>query len=151
MRIAVAAFALLVASAVPAHAQRPSRAPVDSATRAALFQARDGIWRAWFANDSAELARWLPPSVTAVEGTDGYEDRAAILAGSKAFATGGGKLTRIQFFDTEIVMYGNLAILHARYELTLDNQGQRNTRSGRATEVFVNQKGHWVNPFWHLD
>jgi ketosteroid isomerase-like protein len=136
------------------HAQAPksvgSRVTLDSATTAALLSARERIWRAWFANDSAELARLLPPAVVAAEGPDGWEDRAAIMAGSRGFAASGGKLVRIQFFDTDIVSYGNVAIVHSRFELELDNRGQRTTRSGLATELFVRRGADWVNPFWYL-
>lgn len=136
------------------HAQAPqsvvSRVTLDSATTSALLSARERIWRAWFANDSVELARLLPPAVVAAEGADGWEDRAAIMAGSRGFAASGGKLARIQFFDTDIVSYGNVAVVHSRFELELDNRGQRTTRSGLATELFVRRGGEWVNPFWHL-
>ena len=40
---------------------------VDARTRAALLASRDAIWRAWFANDTAALARLLPRSTTAGE------------------------------------------------------------------------------------
>ena len=127
-----------------------SRITLDSSATGELLKARDGIWRAWFANDTAELARLLPPAVVAAEGPNGWEDRAAIVAGSHAFAASGGKLVRIQFFDTDIVSYGNVAVVHSRFELELDNRGQRTKRSGLATELFVRQEGVWVNPFWHL-
>jgi Domain of unknown function (DUF4440) len=126
------------------------RLTLDSAATAALLSARERIWRAWFANDSAELARLLPPAVVAAEGSNGWEDRAAIVAGSRGFAASGGKLVRIQFFDTDIVSYGNVAVVHSRFELELDNRGQRTKRTGLATELFVRQEGAWVNPFWHL-
>jgi len=135
------------------HAQAPksvaSRITLDSAATAELLRARERIWRAWFANDSVELARLLPPATVAAEG-GGWEDRAAIVAGSRGFAASGGKLVRIQFFDTDIVSYGSVAVVHSRFELDLDNRGQRTTRSGLATELFVRQEGAWVNPFWHL-
>lgn len=150
---AVLAGGLLTGSVVtPARAQAPekTRAGIDSAATAELLKARERIWRAWFASDSAELARLLPPATVAVEGQDGWQDRAAIIASSKQFAGSGGKLVRIQFYDTEITSYGSLAIVHARYELELENSGQRNTMRGRATEIFVRRDGSWVNPFWHL-
>ena len=157
MRTLAIAVALVctLAAVSPAAAQQSNResmrVELDSASKAELLRARDRIWRAWFANDSAELARLLPPAVVAAEGPGGWEDRAAILAGSRGFAASGAKLVRIQFFDTEIVSYGNIAIVHARFELVIDDRGQRNTRAGRATEVFVRQDGAWVNPLWHLE
>jgi ketosteroid isomerase-like protein len=147
------AWALVAAS--PAAAQssnrRPTRVELDSASKADLLLARERIWRAWFANDSAELARLLPPAAVAAEGADGWEDRASIVAGSKGFAAGGGKLVRIAFFDTEIVSFGTTAVVHARFELELENGGQRNTRTGRATEIFVRRANSWVNPMWILE
>ena len=153
--IALVCGTLLASAPGATHAQgaesRSGRVELDSATTAELLDARDRIWRAWFANDSVELARLLPPAAVAAESTNGWEDRAAIVAGSRRFAASGGKLVRIRFFDTEIVSYGNIAIVHARYELELDNGGQRGTNGGRATEIFVRRNGRWVNPFWHLD
>lgn len=155
VRVAVLFMVFLPAPLVRLRAQAPtaiaSRPKIDSTTKADLFSARERIWRAWFANDSTELARLLPPAVVAAEGENAWEDRAAILNGSRGFAASGGKLVRIQFYDTEITHYGNIAILHARFELEIDNQGQRSTRTGRATEIFVRQAGTWVNPFWHLE
>ena len=156
-RFVFIALAVFIALPVARRARGQAAAPVaahvelDATSKAELLKARDRIWRAWFANDSVELARLLPPAVTAVEGADGYEDRAAILVGSRMFAAGGGKLVRIQFVDTEIVSYGNLAIVHARYELETESAGRRNKRGGRATEIFVRRNGAWLNPFWHLD
>ena len=149
------AFVCAVFAAPAAAAQTSNRQPrrieLDSASKAELLLARERIWRAWFANDSAELARLLPPAVVAAEGADGWEDRASIVAGSKGFAASGGKLVRIAFFDTEIVSFGSTAIVHARYELEIENGGQRNTRTGRATEIFVRRDGRWVNPMWILE
>jgi ketosteroid isomerase-like protein len=143
-----------LAAASPAAAQtsnrRPAHVELDSASKAELLLARERIWRAWFANDSAELARLLPPAVVAAEG-DGWEDRAAIVAGAKGFAASGGKLVRIAFFDTEIATFGTTAIVHARFELELEHGSQRNTRTGRATEIFVRRDGRWINPMWILE
>ena len=154
LTVALVAGLIAASAATAASAQapksRPPRVELDSTGKAELLKARDRIWRAWFANDSAELQRLLPPAVVAAEG-DGYEDRAAIMAGSKRFAASGGKLVRIQFFNTEIVSYGNIAIVHARYELETDNRGKRSTQAGQATEIFIRREGKWVNPFWHLD
>ena len=146
---------VIASPASSAYAQAPDpgswRVELDSSAKARLLQARDRIWRAWFTNDSIELARLLPPAVVAAEGIDGWEDRPAILAGSRRFAASGGKFVGIRFFDTEIVSYGNIAIVHARYEVELENGGQRRTNKGRATEIFVRRGTDWVNPFWHLE
>ena len=160
MRLRPVAIALSLASlaATPmtrASAQapnaKPARVALDSASTAELLAARDRIWRAWFANDTAELGRLLPPAAVAAEGENGWEDRAAIVTGSQRFAASGGKLLRIEFRDTEIVNYGAIAILHAHFELEIESGGQHHTNRGRATEIFVRRDGKWVNPFWHLE
>ena len=144
-----------LAAASPATAQtsnrQSTRVELDSVSKAELLLARERIWRAWFANDSAELARLLPPAAVAAEGPDGWEDRAAIIAGSKGFAASGGKLVRIAFFDTEVVSYGTTAIVHSRFELELESGGQRNRQTGLATEIFVRRDGRWINPMWILE
>jgi hypothetical protein len=147
--VAVAVVAPRTSAQAPAATSH--RTVLDSAARASLLAARDRIWRAWFANDSVELGRLLPPAVVAVEGEDGWEDRAAILSGSKQFAASGGRFVAIRFFDTEIVSYGTIAIVHARYELALARDGRRSTSTGHATEIFVRRDGAWVNPFWRLE
>ena len=67
---------------------------VDARTRAALLAARDAIWRAWFANDTASLARLLPRSTTAGE-QRGWQNRDEILADARGAAESGQKLVGI--------------------------------------------------------
>jgi hypothetical protein len=33
----------------------------------------------------------------------------------------------------------------------LDDKGKPMRRPGRAIELFVRERGKWVNPHWHLD
>jgi len=77
--------------------------------------------------------------------------RQTILDGSTQFAKGGGKLIKLEFPKTEIQMYGLTAIIYSSYSYELEQGGQRSTHSGRIAEVFVNRKGQWVNPGWHMD
>jgi hypothetical protein len=41
--------------------------------------------------------------------------------------------------------------MQSRYHLVLDQRGNRTMRSGIATELFVRERGRWVNPFWYLE
>jgi len=140
-------------------AQQPSRPNavsvserdgIDDATRTAVLAARDVIWRAWFAHDTAALRRLLPRSTTA-GGADGWESRDEIVAGSLRSAASGRRLVAIRFDDTRIHVNGNVAVVFSTYTMDLESQGQRNTVTGRASEVFVRtDDGIWQNPFWYL-
>jgi len=63
----------------------------------------------------------------------------------------GGKLVRLEFPKTEIQAYGDTAILYSEYVYEIEQAGKRSESSGKATEVFVNRDGVWVNPGWHID
>ena len=152
----LAAFAVVM----PRHAaaqQRPtpnaasprSSDAIDDATRAAVLAARDTIWRAWFAHDTAALRRLLPRSTTAGEG-GGWESRDEIVAGSLRSATSGRRLVGIRFDDTRMHANGNVVIVFANYTMELEHEGRRNTVTGSASEVFVRTDGVWQNPFWYL-
>ncbi len=116
-----------------------------------LLSAREAVWRSWFANDSSRLAELVPAELIAVDQGEKWENRDEVLAGSKDFAAKGGKLVRLEFPQTEVQMYGYTAILYSKYLYEIEFDGKRSTRSGRATEMFVNRKGKWVNVGWHLD
>ena len=122
---------------------------IDGATRTAVLAARDAIWRAWFANDTAALRRLLPRSTTAGDG-NGWESRDEIVAGSLRSATSGRRLVGIRFDDTRIHANGNVVVVFSNYTLELEHGGQRNTVTGSASEVFVRTDGVWQNPFWYL-
>jgi len=152
----IAAFAAVVPrEAHTQQAARPNAAPatksaaIDDATRAAVLAARDAIWRAWFANDTAALRRLLPRSTTAGDG-NGWESRDEIVAGSLRSAAAGRRLVGIRFDDTRIHANGNVVVVFANYTMELEEKGQRNTVSGSASEVFVQTNGVWQNPFWYL-
>ena len=106
--------------------------------REQLFTAREAVWRAYFTNDQAALDA---PFVR----------KPQILEGARRAAAAGSKLVRLEFPLTELQVYGTTAILYTTYLFELENpQGQRQTTTGRATEVFVRRKGVWVNPGWHM-
>ena len=116
-----------------------------------LLSAREAVWRSWFANDSSRLAELVPAELIAIDQSEKWENRDEVLAGSKDFAAKGGKLVRLEFPQTEVQMYGYTATLYSKYLYEIEFDGKRSTRSGRATEMFVNRQGKWVNVGWHLD
>jgi len=149
--LAVAAPRAVASQAQASPNAAASRTPVtiDDTTRTAVLAARDAIWRAWFAHDTAALRRLLPRSTTAGEG-GGWETREEILAGSLQSATSGRRLVGIRFDDTRMYANGNLVIVFSNYTLELEHEGRRNTVTGSASEVFVRTDGIWQNPFWYL-
>jgi ketosteroid isomerase-like protein len=117
-----------------------------------LLEAREAVWRAWFAGDRAKLEKLLPAELLTIEpGSGEWGSRQSTLEGSARFAAGGGKLIRLEFPKTEIQSYGYVAIVYSDYLYEIEQGGQRSVNSGRATEVFVNHNGAWVNPSWHMD
>ncbi len=130
--------------------QQPS--PVSAALRQEILAAREAVWRAWFANDRARLEAVIPEETIAINaGEERWQNRAEILAAAEEFVTGGGKLVRLEYPRTEIQLYGDVAILYTTYLFEVENQGERQTSSGRGTEIFVRRDGRWVNSGWHLD
>ena len=133
----------------PNAATRTKPDVIDDTTRAAVLAARDAIWRAWFANDTAALRRLLPRSTTAGDG-DSWESRDEIVAGSVRSAASGRRLVAIRFDDTRLHAQGNVVVVFSHYTMELEEQGRRNTITGSASEVFVRTDGVWQNPFWYL-
>jgi hypothetical protein len=152
MRTLALALAFLGTSTVALAQGRGGAAQtIDPKTRAELEQARDAVWRAWFAGDIKALNR-LIPSALAAGSPRSWEDRAQTVAGSMDFAKSGGRLVELHFDSTTFALNGDVAMVYSRYEtVTVDAKGKRNTVRGRAAEVFVRQNGTWVNPFWYLD
>jgi hypothetical protein len=131
--------------------QASRRRALDTDERASLMKAREAVWRAWFGGDQATLLTVLPPELITIEpGSTTFGTRESTLEGSRSFAAGGGKLTRLAFPSTEIQVYGNTAILYTSYEMDLASGGQSRTERGMATEVFVFNGGQWLNTGWQL-
>ena len=122
---------------------------IDAATRTAVLATRDAIWRAWFAHDSAALAKLLPRS-TAAGDARGWQSREEIVEDSRQSAGSGRKLVGLKFDDTRMHRNGAVVVVFSNYTLELEQQGRRNTVSGSASEVFVLRDGVWENPFWYL-
>jgi ketosteroid isomerase-like protein len=117
-----------------------------------LLDAREAVWRAFFANDRAALEKLIPEETIAIEaGNNNWSNRQIIFDGSAEFAKSGGKLLKLEFPKTEIQVYGNTAVVYSNYAYELEAGGQHVNQAGRVTEVFVLRKGHWVNPGWHMD
>src|SRR5262245_45861449 len=119
--------------------------------RAAVLAARERVWRAWFAGDTASLTQLVPPVLITIDGVaGGFGTRESTLAGSRLFHCTGSKLARLAFPRTECQAYGNTVILYTSYEMDIEQRGVVQTERGLATEVFVRQKGQWVNTGWQL-
>ena len=116
-----------------------------------LFAAREAVWRAWFAGDTKQLTSLLPPELITIEPSAGtFGTLQSNLEGSRGFAAGGGKLTRLVFPTTEIQAYGATVILYTTFEMDLVEGGKTRTSKGAATEVFVRRDGRWINTGWQL-
>jgi Domain of unknown function (DUF4440) len=124
---------------------------LSDSDKKALFAAREAVWRAWFAGDTAALSKLVPPELIAIEpGSDTFGTHTSTLAGSRGFAASGGRLLRLVFPRTELQAYGNTAILYTTYEMDLQAGGKPTTERGVATEVFVRRDGEWINTGWQL-
>jgi ketosteroid isomerase-like protein len=117
-----------------------------------LLDAREAVWRSYFAGDRAKLEKLIPEDTITIEaGEENWSNRKIILDGSSEFAKGGNKLVKLEFPKTEIQVYGMTAIVYSTYAYELEVGGNKVARSGRVTEIFVLRDGQWVNPGWHLD
>jgi ketosteroid isomerase-like protein len=131
--------------------QLASLRPLPDQMKKRLLDAREAIWRAFFAGDRATLEKLLPEETLAIEaGDNNWSNRQKILDDAVEFAKN-GRLLKLEFPKTEIQMYGFTAVLYSNYSYELEAGGQKINRSGRVTEVFVLRKGQWVNPGWHMD
>ena len=120
--------------------------------RERILAKREAVWRAFFANDRAQLEKLIPAEAIAInDGEEKWSDRAAIFAGAKAFADAGGKLVRLEFPKTEIQAYGNTILIYTTYVYETEMNGKRSTSTGRGTEMFVKRGDELVNVGWHLD
>ncbi len=126
-------------------------ATVPPQFRKQILDAREAVWRAYFANDPA-LERLIPAEAIAInEGSETWANRESILAGAKRFADSGAKLVKLEFPKTEMQIYGNVFIIYTTYLYEIEANGKHSTSTGRATEMFVRRDGNFVNVGWHLD
>jgi hypothetical protein len=125
--------------------------PLSPPERESLLKAREAVWRAWYAGDTAALSKQLPPELVALHaGPEGWATRDSIVAASAAFAKGGGRLLRLEFPRTELQRYGHTVVVYTSYELETENAGRMRTERGKATEIFVRSGGAWINTGWQL-
>jgi hypothetical protein len=120
--------------------------------REQILAAREAVWKAWFANDRAQLEKLIPEEAIAIDsGEESWSNRAAILEGAKRFVDSGGKLVKLEFPKTEMQVYGDTVIIYTTYVYETEVNGKRSTSSGRGTEMFVRRGNDLVNVGWHLD
>ncbi len=125
---------------------------LSESERKSLMDAREAVWRAYFAGDRGTLEKLLPEELLTIEPSSGdWGNRNSVIDASARFASSGGKLVRLEFPKTEIQVYGYTAIVYSNYIYEVEQGGKRSANSGRATEVFVYHNGAWVNPSWHMD
>jgi ketosteroid isomerase-like protein len=130
--------------------QQPN--PLVVRERPHLLAAREAVWRAWYTDDRAHLAKVIPPETITIDAEgEEWADRDTVLRGAQQFEESGAQLVDLDFPRTEIQLYGDVAILYTLYKYTVEKNGQRQSQSGRGTEVFVKRAGQWVNVGWHLD
>ena len=133
--------------------QQSTFTPVSPEMRKFILAEREKVWRAFFSNDKAALAKYIPEEiVTTGPGQKDFSNRAGVLESSEQFVNSGGKLVRLEFFDDLIQVYGTTIIIYNNYLYELENaQGKRTVTSGRATDMFVMRDNTLVNVGWHLD
>jgi ketosteroid isomerase-like protein len=140
----------LHADSMEAQQQAPRFLPDQMKQR--LLDAREAVWRAYFAGDRAKLEKLIPAETITIEASDNnWSNRQIVLDGAERFAKNGGKLIKLEFPKTEIQVYGFTAIVYSNYLFEVELGGQRQNQSGRVTEIFVLRNGEWVNPGWHMD
>ncbi|MGO8794272.1 MAG: DUF4440 domain-containing protein, partial [Candidatus Sulfotelmatobacter sp.] len=61
------------------------------------------------------------------------------------------KLVWLEFPRTEVQHFGDVAIVWSSFLVETEVGGKRTSSSGRATEIFVRENGHWTNPGWHTE
>ena len=117
-----------------------------------LLDAREHVWKAYFANERTYLEEALPKELIAIDpGGGDWSNRDTVLQGAERFSHSGMKLTKVEFPQTEIQSYGNVAQVYSTYVLEFDGPKGASHEGGRATETFVYRDGKWLNVGWHLD
>jgi hypothetical protein len=97
-----------------------------------LLEAREAVWRAYFAGNRAALEKLLPAELLTIDpGSGEWGNRQAVLESSARFAADGGKLIRLEFPKTEIQVYGYVAIVYSNYVYEIEQGGKPlQTRAG---------------------
>jgi Domain of unknown function (DUF4440) len=153
MRIAVVALAL-VSAASPLLAQAAPRVAktLSDTELADLEVVREAVWVDWFSGDTASLRKVLGPELVAISaGAPHWQSLDESLATSAGFKASGGKLVSVSFDSTLTHRFGETVVMFSHYTVVTERGGQRQTRKGTATEVFVRSNGRWLHTSWHLD
>jgi ketosteroid isomerase-like protein len=146
IRIVFVAFVGMVVS------MGPSFAASSAGGRSEILKVRDAVWRAWFANDTKTLQKFVPQDTIVISaGEDKWKTQAEVFQSAADFQEEGGKLIRLEFPQTEIQRFGDVVIIWSKYLVETETNGKRSVTSGRVTEVFVRRHGQWTNPGWHTD
>jgi hypothetical protein len=120
--------------------------------RADILKAREAVWRAWFANDTATLHELVPAETIVFSGGESeWKHQAEIFRSAAEFQAQGGKLIRLEFPRTEIQRFGDVAVVWSNFVVETEMNGKTSTDTGRASEIFVLRDGRWINPGWHTD
>src|SRR3989475_3686984 len=77
--------------------------PLGDQMKKRLLDAREAVWRAYFAGDRATLEKLIPEETIAIE-DDTWSNRQKVLDSATQFAKEGGKLVKLEFPKTEIQM-----------------------------------------------
>src|SRR5712692_38212 len=88
--------------------------PIGDQMKKRLLDAREAVWRAYFAGDRPKLEKLIPEETIAIE-DDTWSNRQAILDGAVQFAKSGGKLLKLEFSKTEIQVFGSTAVVYSNY------------------------------------
>lgn len=153
MKIAAVALAI-AAAATPlwAQAARRSATTLSGTELAGLEAVRRAVWVDWFSGDTASLRTVLGPELVAISaGAGHWQTLEEALASSAEFRASGGRLASVSFDSTLTHRFGDAVVMFSRYTVVTERSGRRQTRTGRATEVFVRSNGRWLHTSWHLD
>jgi ketosteroid isomerase-like protein len=133
-------------------AQLQTPRPLGDEIKKRLLDAREAVWRAYFAGDRAALEKLIPDETITIEADENtWGNRKMVLDGAERFVKAGGKLLKLEFPKTEIQTYGYTAIVYSNYSYEIEIGSQHVNKTGRVTEIFVLRNGQWVNPGWHMD
>nr|AUN37301.1 hypothetical protein [uncultured bacterium] len=126
------------------------REPAEN-SKQAILATREAVWKAWFAGDVEKLGKMIPDEIVSVEGPKKeWENRAAMLAASKAFVASGARLIRLEFPKTDVQFYGNTIVLFTSYSYDIQKDGKKSTITGKGVETFIIRGQKLLNIGWIL-
>jgi hypothetical protein len=123
------------------------------AQKSSLLKARKAVWRAYFTNDQTLLDQLVPENTIVLGNSEEkpFTRKAEILEAAKNLGERGVKLAKLEFPQTKMQVFGQVAIIYTTYHYELRTRsGELITDRGNAVEIFVFRNGSWVNPGWQL-